>query len=117
MYSLAEKERILDKHTMDVLSRCRDAVNSDYPNAHIILYGSQATGRAAPDSDVDLLVLLDEDISTPIRRHIHDMLYDIALWEDVVISVIIKETDKWNLPISKATPLYQNIQKEGIKVA
>lgn len=117
MYTLGEKEQILDRHTRNVLFRCRDAVSSDYPNAHIILYGSQATGQAKPDSDVDLLVLLDQDIPARMRRYIHDMLYDIALSEDVVISVIIKDADKWDSPISKATPLYQNIQKEGIKVA
>ena len=117
MYSLAEKGKILDAHTKDVLLRCRDAVNSVYPNAQIILYGSLARGEARPDSDIDLLVLLDEQVPSQQKRHIHDLLYDIAIAEDVVISVIIKDTDRWNLPVSKATPLYHNIQKEGIKVA
>jgi len=117
MYSLAEKGKILNTHTKDVLLRCRDAVNSNYPNAQIILYGSTARGKAQPDSDIDILVLLDEQVPSQEKRHIHDLLYDIALAEDVVISVIIKEVDKWNLPVSKAAPLYQNIQKEGIKVA
>lgn len=117
MYSLTQKEKTLDAHIKKLLLQCRDVVNSEYPNAQIILYGSQATGRAGPDSDVDLLVLLDEPLPADKKRHIHDLLYDIALGEDVVISAIIKSINKWNLPVSQATPLYQIIQKEGIKVA
>ncbi|MFA5424755.1 MAG: nucleotidyltransferase domain-containing protein [Phycisphaerae bacterium] len=117
MYSLAEKQDSLDKNTRQVLSRCRNAINSDYPNARIILYGSHAVGRAQPDSDVDLLILLDEEVPAGKKRYIHDTLYDIALLEDVVISAIIISCEKWDSPISKATPLYQNIQNEGIKVA
>ena len=100
-----------------MLLLCRDAVQSDYPDAQIILYGSQARGQAQPESDVDLLVLLDGEVPTATKKHIHDLLYDIALAEDVVISSMIKSYRKWNLPISQATPLYQAIQKEGIKVA
>ena len=117
MYSLAEKERTLSSQIRNVLLRCRDTVRSDYPNAEIILYGSQATGHAQPESDVDLLVLLDEEVSAGTKRHIHDLLYEIALAEDVVISSIIKSNRKWNLAISKATLLYEIIQEEGIKVA
>ena len=117
MYSLPEKEKLLQTEIKNVLLQCRNVVRSDYPNAQIILYGSQARGQAQPDSDVDLLVLLDNEVPPASKRHIHDLLYDIALAEDVVISSIIKSLRKWNLPISQATPLYQMIQKEGIQVA
>ena len=117
MYSLSEKEKLLHTEIKSVLLQCRNVIKSDYPNAQIILYGSQARGQAQPESDIDLLVLLDEEIPAATKRHIHDLLYDIALTEDVVISSIIKSSRKWNLPINQATPLYEIIQKEGIKVA
>ena len=117
MYTLAEKEPVLNNQIKNLLLRCRDIVHSCYPNAQIILYGSQAKGEAQPESDVDLLVLLDEEIPAATKRHIHDLLYDVALAEDVVISSIIKSNHKWNLPINQATPLYQIIQREGVKVA
>lgn len=117
MYSLADKEPILHTHTRNVLLRCRDVVHSDYPDAQIILYGSHARGQAQQESDVDLLVLLDKEVPSAVKRHIHDLLYDIAIAQDVVISSIIMSSHKWNLPISQATLLYQVIQKEGIKVA
>ena len=117
MFRLAEKEQILRTQIKNVLLRCRDVVLSDYPNAQIILYGSQARGQAQPESDIDLIVLLDEDVPAAIKKHVHDLLYDVALAEDVVISSIIKSHRRWNMPISQATLLYQMVQKEGIKVA
>ena len=39
-----------------------------FPNAdRVLLFGSRATGRAAPDSDYDLLVVASTDL-TPARR-------------------------------------------------
>ena len=117
MYNLAEKEKMLNRHISGLLLGCREAVNAQYPGAQIVLYGSQTTGQAQPDSDIDLLVLLDEKVSIEIRKHIHDLLYDIALDKDVVISAIIKNAQEWSLPISQATGLYQEIQKEGIRLS
>lgn len=117
MYSLAQKENLLDIRIKKLLLRCHDMLSSIYPEVEIILYGSQARNNAQPDSDIDLLVLLNGPLSAEDKKNIHDLLYDIALEDDAVISVIIKAVDKWNLPISKATPLYQIIHKEGIKVA
>ncbi len=117
MYNLSEKEPALHTQIKNLLLQCGGAVHSDFPNAEIILYGSQARGQAQFESDVDLLVLLDEDVPAETKKRIHDLLYDIALAEDVVISAIITSNHKWNLPICQATPLYRTIQREGIKVA
>jgi predicted nucleotidyltransferase len=117
MYSLAQKENTLDARIKRLLLKCRETLSSVYPEVEIILYGSQARNAAQPDSDIDLLVLLNGPLSAEDKKNIHDMLYDIALDDNAVISVIIKAVDKWNLPISQATRLYQIIQKEGIKVA
>jgi hypothetical protein len=46
-----------------------------------------------------------------------DLLYGVTPVEDVPISSIIKSRREWNMPLNQATPLYQMIQKEGIKVA
>ena len=116
MHNLAEKEKLLESRVKRILLACRDAIHANYPTAGIVLYGSQARGQAASESDMDLLVLLNDQVTAAKKRTIRDMLYEISLAQDVVISTIVRSYDTWNSPISQAMPLYKAIQREGIQV-
>jgi predicted nucleotidyltransferase len=116
MNSIAQLDKILNNRTKKVLLACRDAVYKSYPDARIVLYGSQARGQAGPESDLDLLVLLNREVSSEITRSIRDMLYEIGLQNDLVISVIVRSLDTWNSPIWQATSLYKEVEKEGIYI-
>ncbi len=116
MHNLAEKEKLLESRVKRILLACRDAIHANYPTAGIVLYGSQARGQAAPESDMDLLVLLNDQVTAAKKRTIRDMLYEISLAQDVVISTIVRSYDTWNSPISQTMPLYKAIQREGIQV-
>jgi predicted nucleotidyltransferase len=116
MYNLAEKEKTLGQHIKKTIIACQDAIRTKCPKAAVVLYGSYARGQAGAESDVDLLVLLNEDVTTVKRRIIHDTLYEISLSADLAISTIIRSYEAWNSPISQATPFYNAIQREGIQV-
>ncbi len=80
----------------------------------LVLFGSEARGDARPDSDIDLLVLLQgpvrlgPDISTAV-----DAVYDLELLLDPVRSISVKPVDA-DLMNAQAAPLYQNAVREGI---
>jgi len=116
MNSIANLNKILDKHTKKALLACRDAVCQRYPDVNIVLYGSRARGQAGPESDLDLLVLLNQEVTSEITRSIRDMLYEIGLQNDLVISVIVRSLDVWNSPIWQASALHKEIDREGIEV-
>ena len=116
MNSKAQIDEILNNHVKNVLLACRDKVCRSYSEAGIILYGSQARGQACPESDLDLLVLLDREVTSEVTRSIRDMLYEIGLQNDLVISVIVRSMDTWNSEIWQATSLYKEVEKEGIYI-
>lgn len=56
----------------------------------IVLYGSHARGEATPDSDVDILVAVDDRLDPfEVRRSLGDVLYDIMLRNNELVSVIV----------------------------
>ena len=114
MYKFQQKKDQLSERIRSLLLRCAEGVHKDYPGARIILYGSQARGAATPESDVDMLILVDSELTSQDRSRIHDELYEIGLDCDVVISALIKDTSHWERPMSRATSLYQAIQNEGV---
>lgn len=116
MYGIQDKKTQLTEAVRTLLLRCAQAVQEEDPAARVILYGSQARGEATAESDVDILVLLSEEVSSRERSRIHDRLYEIGLDCDLAISAIIKSVPNWEQPISRATPLYRAIQEEGILV-
>ena len=78
------------------------------------LYGSEARGDARPDSDFDLLILVDTDRLTYSEKDaIKAPLYDIELETGADISTMILPRSEWeNRPFT--TPFQTNVQREGI---
>ena len=116
MYGFHQKKDQLSEPVRVLLLRCAQAVHRDHPDARVVLYGSQARGEATSESDVDVLILLTSEISSQEQSRIHDRLYEIGLECDMVISTMIESMPQWEQPISRATPLYQAVQEEGILV-
>lgn len=84
----------------------------------IVLYGSCARGDFMQDSDIDILVLLDvpqEEISNERKRMLEtadrlDLDYDVVLAPVFLNDALYRQY----LPVSV---FYQNIQREGVKIA
>ncbi|MEG2514186.1 MAG: nucleotidyltransferase domain-containing protein [Bacteroidaceae bacterium] len=76
------------------------------------LYGSEARGNARPDSDIDLLILVDKDVvSLEDELRITEPLYKIELESEILINPLILPKKMWGKII---TPFYENIMKESI---
>ncbi|MHC1706724.1 MAG: nucleotidyltransferase domain-containing protein [Bacteroidales bacterium] len=90
--------------------------NVKYPDSEIYLYGSKARGDSKKFSDWDLLVLLNrQSIPFKLETEIMDDFYEVELLTGAVISPLIYAKSDWNQKYSK-TPLFENIQREGIKI-
>ncbi len=100
----------------DLLQKIRTVVHSKFPDAKLILYGSRAKGNARPDSDWDILVLLNEDKITPdIEESVTYPLYDLEYELGEVISPMVYSLSDWNSKYH-VTSFYKNVMSEGVKI-
>ena len=98
----------------DILKLIRDSVRSTAANATIILYGSYARGDNKADSDIDLLVLVDQDdVTYDDEKKIKYPLYHIEYETGVMISPLVFSKKSWETK-HRITPFYQNVIKEGV---
>lgn len=96
----------------EIVNRIREVLRQVAPDAQAILYGSEARGNARPDSDIDLLILVDKDrVSLEDRMKLVEPLYDIELETGIQINPFIEVIKEWG---KRFTPFYENVMKEGV---
>ena len=81
----------------------------------VVVYGSKARGDDTPDSDIDVMIVLD-DYTPQTEAAVDKVVYEINLAHDCLISVVIfgrRELEEGPLGES---PLYKRIQAEGVPV-
>lgn len=98
----------------ELLSEIKRLVLLQEPDAEIILYGSYARGDNRPDSDLDLLILLQKDtITYADEKRISYPLYALEIQTHQVISPFIMSRNTWHEKYPN-TALFINIKKDGI---
>src|SRR4051794_11292855 len=78
-----------------LLVRARDAVRAVEPGAAVILYGSRARGDAMPDSDWDLLVLVDGPVDWRREEALRRPLTWLGIDSDAVLTVLVHSRQDW----------------------
>jgi len=97
-----------------LLYRIGETVRAIEPTAQIILYGSRARGDAEPDSDWDLLVLLDGPVNTERKRTVSHRLYELERETGAVLTPVIREKAQWESSLYRAMPFHWNVTQEGV---
>ena len=80
----------------------------------ITLFGSVARGTARPDSDIDLLVVVDKE-DFRLRRELIGMAFDMLLetGEDISVKVLSQK----DFEARKGFSFLRNVISEGVKIA
>lgn len=109
----------IDRDTDDAVRRFLTLLGSRYSMAGAILYGSRARGTYRPDSDADVVVLLNgahqRVLTTALAMA--DVAYDVLLDTGINISPLPVWLDEWEHPETYSNPsLLHNIAREGIRL-
>ena len=99
---------------MNIVLMIKKSVRATVPDATIILYGSFARGEYRPDSDIDILILLNKDrVTREDVKNVKYPLYDIEFETGQIISPLVLSKSDWESR-HRITPFYENVQREGV---
>lgn len=107
---MEEKDRQL---VLELKSRLSEEVLGHLKK--LILFGSRARGEGTPDSDLDLVALVDEKDSE-IENKLSDAAYSVMWDHDFrpIISLKVFAESRFRSAAEKGYSFYRNVEREGI---
>ncbi|MCD7973297.1 MAG: nucleotidyltransferase domain-containing protein [Candidatus Azobacteroides sp.] len=96
----------------EIIEKLRNKIAELPTKVTIILFGSEARGDARPDSDIDLLILVEGNNLN--EEEVQKIIYPLFRIEDethILINPVVKLKKEWG---KIKTPFYENVTKDGI---
>ena len=85
------------------------------PILDLRVFGSRVRGNAAPDSDLDVFVVV-ESCTPQLRQRINDIAWEVGFEEDRIISPLVATTGQLEQGPFSASPLLLAIEQEGVRL-
>ena len=111
----SEIKSLLTENEIQALNELKNKIINQHPVLNIRLYGSKARGQSDSESDIDIMIELD-DHNSKIESAIDDIIFNINIEYDVFISAIFfSRKSIIDGPMSES-PIYKVILNEGISL-
>lgn len=79
----------------------------------LALFGSRARGDADPDSDMDVLVVV-EKVDRTVEDYISDCAWEASFAQGIVVVPVVFSQDEWENGLERHSLLAKAIRTEGI---
>ncbi len=109
------KKATLSKTETEAILRLKKVLSERYCLLDFRIFGSKVRGAATPDSDIDIMIELEET-NPAIESEIDDLVFETNLTFDCFITTIIfSKKELAEGPLGES-PIYKVIEKEGVRV-
>ena len=99
-----------------LLEQLKVKVAERLPLSRIILFGSRARGDNEPDSDMDVLVVLEGSVSRESEEYVRFCAWELSYENGVVIFPLVVERTEWEEGLTSASLLAVAVGSEGVEV-
>lgn len=103
----------LTTHEQEALQEAKSEVASRFPIAWVKLFGSKARGTADPESDLDVLFVLDS-LNWEAERSVYEICFHASVRHDILIAPMVMSRAETESPLARSTPFFQTVEKEGV---
>lgn len=106
----------MDKYLYDILNQFKCLLEKKLSVHKVILFGSRARGDAIEESDVDIIVILDEEVSDVQRDYISDCSWEIGFHNHLVLSPVVFTLQEWEHGPERISLLGLSVRAEGVAI-
>jgi len=105
----------LKPNELEALRKLKETLARDFQLIELRLFGSKARGDADPESDIDVLIVV-EDLDREIRKKVSALCCDLSIDYRVVIAPVLYSRAEFTSGRTQITPFYRNVEREGVPV-
>jgi len=99
-----------------ILEDFKRRVAERLPLARMVLFGSRARGDDDPDSDMDVLVVLDCPADWSARRIVSDCAWEASVCKGIILTPLSVCRSEWEDGPESVSLLAVAVRREGIPV-
>jgi predicted nucleotidyltransferase len=100
----------------EILKQLKAKLLKRLPLSRLVLFGSRARGDADPDSDLDVLVILNTPVSREVEDYVNDCAWEVGLEQGIVVVPVTVSRLDWEEGLLSSSLLAIAVRQEGITV-
>jgi uncharacterized protein len=99
---------------MSLVRKFKSLVEQKLHVHQLFVFGSRARGDADPESDLDVLVVIDELETQEMSEYISDCAWEACFESGIVLTPVVYSQDEWENSPERSSFLALAVGREGI---
>ncbi|MDQ7822796.1 MAG: nucleotidyltransferase domain-containing protein [Candidatus Eremiobacteraeota bacterium] len=101
---------------LQVITKFKKLLSVGLGEYTVVLFGSRARGDSDPLSDMDVVVIAEDNNSPALQDFVGQCAWEAGYEEGIVVVPIVFTRNEWNSSVTQNTLLFRAVASEGIAV-